>query len=930
MDPDDLALWKAADDAFDRLLDREPAERAAALAAMALEPRVRERVERLLRADHAAEHPLDRRPFGDDGSMAGRRIGDWILEREIGRGGMAVVWRAHHAVDPDRVSAVKILTVGALAGAGLERFRREQRVLARLDHPHIATLLDAGIEADGTPWLAMRLVDGIRIDDWCARHRLDARARVRLVLAVAGAVSHAHRNLVVHRDIKPSNVLVDADGHVRLLDFGIARLTDDTRTEATRTAHRALSPPFASPQQFEGAPASTADDVFGLGALLYVLLAGVPPRAVAAPGVTDLPPSRARRVGAEPALPEAREIQGDLDAITMRALAEDPARRYPSVEALIEDLTAWLEARPVKARGISPWYRASRFLRRHWAVATLASIALVSLVAGSLVALDRARVAEAERARAEAVQDFLLGIFAANATDSSGNYVLSRREIATEAARRLADADAAGHTLDPALSLGLARVLQLLGLEDEARARAESARAALGPARADRPLSIEAAVRLAELAATARDHAEAERLLREALAAAGGRPSSERLGIVQRLITAVYYQQRIDEALILSDRLLASVDADATLPTDLRLDAWIDRAVVLRAAGRLDEARAAADRAHALGIASFGADSPRLVRVLDLKGTIERRSGFALDAIRSQRRAIELARLEAGSIAASRLSNLARSLLLLGDAASARAVARQGLELRREEIAPGSEADFEAREVLALAEVELGDLESALALYAAALTARAHDPESIPLARRRLSHAKVLAMAGRRDAALAELARVRSLEGESFPARVLRAAAAAQGACLDVEAGRLDAAREALVRARAEVDPSLLELDDRLTLVACEARVLSATGDLAGAIARFEAIDVELEARLGDDSPRRARWQWQLADWLELAGRRVEASDRRASAEAVFERHGIDPPPARGVATRADRGCLVAAAPPDRPGRCGRPVARSM
>ncbi len=894
MERDDLALWRSADAAFETLLDLDPSDRSAALDAMHLAPEVRSRVERLLAADHAAAGVLDRPLARPGAAVAGRRLGPWILERELGRGGMAVVWRAHHASDPERLAAVKVLTVGELADAGLERFRREQRVLARLDHPHITTLIDSGIEPDGTPWLAMRLVEGQRIDEWCRDRRLDARARVRLLLEIAGAVAFAHRNLVVHRDLKPSNVLVDVDGHVRLLDFGIARLVDDTRTEATATLHRALSPPYASPQQYAGLPASTADDVFGLGALLYVLLAGVPPRRDRESGVTDTPPSRVPRpTSLRAALPETRELRGDLDAITMHALAEQPSARYPSVEALADDLERWLAGRPVRARGVGWFYRSRRFLARHWAIASLSTIAIASLVIGTGIAIDRARVAEAERARAEAVQEFLLGIFAANQPDASGNYVLSRREIAAEAARRLVAADAAGERVDPALSLGLSRVLHLVGLRDEARVRAEAARAALGPARPEVPLSIDAAVRLADLAAEARDHSGAERLLREALSASMSRSVAARLTIEQKLATSVYYQQRIDEALALSDALVAAIEAEPSVAVEQRVDALLSHAVILRAAGRLESALAAARQAHAITLAAHGPTSPRLVRVLDLKGTLERRAGRALDAIRSQREAIELARREAGSIAAGRLSNLARSLLLLGHAQEALAIARQGVELRREEVETGSDADFEAREVLALAEAALGDASSALTLYREWLATRTEDPTSISMARRRLSQAKLLAAAGHMNAAIAELNRVVTLRGESFPARVQRACAHARLACIALDADDRAAARDAFARARAESDPGLLELDDRIQWAACEARMIELDGQRQNAMEMLQALDLELAEKLGDDSPRRASLRIVLAAMLAHAGRNGEATSMRTQALEVLDRHGI-------------------------------------
>src|SRR5690606_19650507 len=224
---DAAAHWREADAALDRLLDLPPHERAAALPALDLAPEGRACVARLLAAhsstDGVLERPLRRGPAPD--ALAGRQLGGWTVEQEIGRGGMAVVYRAFRDDGPQRrTAAIKLLTLGALAGLGPARLHNEHAMLARLNHPHIVPLFDAGVADDGTPWLAMALVDGVHIDAWCRLRALDARAIVRLFLDVCEAVAYAHQNLVIHRDLKPSNVLVDAHGHVRLLDFGISRL----------------------------------------------------------------------------------------------------------------------------------------------------------------------------------------------------------------------------------------------------------------------------------------------------------------------------------------------------------------------------------------------------------------------------------------------------------------------------------------------------------------------------------------------------------------------------------------------------------------------------------------------------------------------------------------------------------------------------------
>jgi tetratricopeptide (TPR) repeat protein len=470
--------WAEADAIFDRLLDLEPGERASALAAMTLDPEVRARVERLLAADAEAMTRLDRpllppmqprRP-----TLAGQVLGRWRLGPEIGRGGMAVVHAAEAIDQPGLRAAVKLLTTGALAADGLDRFRREQAILARLSHPHIAPLLDAGLTADGTPWLAMARVEGLRIDDWCRQRRADVSTRVRLVLDVCDAVAHAHQALVIHRDLKPGNVLVDADGHVRLLDFGIARLVDDADGERTATTHRALTPDYAAPEQFAGAPPSTAIDVWGIGALLYQLLTGRPPRAAAALDGSLTRPSRAvadDQFGDATTTQRARrEQRGDLDAIVLKALAPEPAQRYPSVSLLAEDLRRWLDGQPVLAQPPTLRYRAGKFVRRHRGAVAAATIAVLAILGGLAVSLWQAHRAEraatearaqAERAedqlrRAESLAEFLTRLFDASDPDRPAAERPTLESLLAGGARQALEAT----DLDPAVQ---ARMLTTIG-----------------------------------------------------------------------------------------------------------------------------------------------------------------------------------------------------------------------------------------------------------------------------------------------------------------------------------------------------------------------------------------------------------------------------------------------------------------------------------
>ncbi|WP_202844983.1 serine/threonine-protein kinase [Luteimonas saliphila] len=445
MDARDKAAWREADRILDQLLDLAPEHRAAALEATAPDPALRAMVERLLAAHGNATGPLECAPNLDSldpregGSLAGKRLGRWRLVEEIGRGGMAAVYRAtSEEVPVGQLAAVKVLTLGALAAGGHDRFLREQQLLARLRHPGIVPLYEGGVAEDGTPWLAMALVDGERIDAWCNDRGADLETRVGLLLQIAGALAYAHRNLVIHRDIKPSNVLVDEDGHVRLLDFGIARLADELEPERTATALRALTPQYAAPEQFAGDAPGTAMDVYGLGALAYCLLAGQPPHGEGGRGTErPPPPSRARRMedrreGAARAW--ARRLKGDLDTIAMKALAERPEDRYASIEAMADDLQRWRERRPIRARAPSLGYRLGRLIaRRRAATAALLAVVVLGAVAAGQIAVQQHRAQE-QAARASIVRDFLADVLASS--DPSEGEIPDALDILETGARR--------------------------------------------------------------------------------------------------------------------------------------------------------------------------------------------------------------------------------------------------------------------------------------------------------------------------------------------------------------------------------------------------------------------------------------------------------------------------------------------------------------
>ena len=339
------------------------------------------------------------------------QIGAYRIVRELGRGGMGRVFLAERADAQFQMRvAIKLIQRWMDSDAVLQRFRHERQILAGLDHPNIARLLDGGTTADGVPYFVMEYVDGVPIDQYCRDHKLTIDARLELFRQVCAAVSYAHQHLVVHRDIKPSNILVTADGTPKLLDFGIARLLEGgDGALVTEAGLQAMTPQYASPEQLRGARVTTVSDVYALGVLLYELLAGERPydvtgrtteeiRDVIANSPPMKPSAAAERRGDGAT---ARRLRGDLDTIVVTAMRQDPAERYGSVALLSEDVRRHLAALPVTARGDSWRYRAARFVRRQKLGVAAAAAILLTLIGGVIATSWQARVARAERARAE-------------------------------------------------------------------------------------------------------------------------------------------------------------------------------------------------------------------------------------------------------------------------------------------------------------------------------------------------------------------------------------------------------------------------------------------------------------------------------------------------------------------------------------------------
>lgn len=430
---------------FHKALELPPVHRPAYLAQACLgDDDLRREVEHMLASDNQATTFLDKPPVDPISRLleereqpAPARVGPYEILRELGRGGMGAVYLAARADDQYRKQvAIKLVLRDRENANVLDRFRRERQILANLDHPNIALLLDGGATPEGLPYLVMEYVEGRAIDEFCNMGGLNTTARLKLFLTVCAAVQHAHQNLVIHRDLKPSNILVKKDGTVKLLDFGIAKLVGSqpstTSMDRTATALRLLTPEYASPEQVKGGSITTATDVYQLGVVLYQLLTGHHPFAFKTKAAIlqmlmsnepDRPSAAVDRVIEEDSLgggktvlvsPESvsapregapnklkKRLEGDLDAVLLKALAKDPARRYTSAEQLSDDIRRHLGDLPVLARGHSIQYLAQKFFRRNRTVAMAATLVLLALIGGVAGAQWEAHVARQERAKAE-------------------------------------------------------------------------------------------------------------------------------------------------------------------------------------------------------------------------------------------------------------------------------------------------------------------------------------------------------------------------------------------------------------------------------------------------------------------------------------------------------------------------------------------------
>ena len=457
--------WERIQRIFLQVVDLASTARSAVLEQMCGgEPALRAEVESLLRADETSEATLGTAIAGairteavsllDTSRIEGKRLGAYRLIREIGRGGMGCVYLGQRADDQyESDVAIKVVRPGLDTDFILRRFRRERQILARMHHPNIAQLYDDGTE-NKTPYLVMEYVQGSRITKYVEERRLSVEDRVRLFLPVCSAVEYAHRAFIVHRDLKPGNILVDATGTPKLLDFGLSKLLHSELPDPAEPQEMAMATPdYACPEQIMGDPVTAASDVYSLGAVLYELLSGARPHRIEHRGPAALeqaicvaptvPPSAA--AGHIPAL--ARRLAGDLDAIVLRAMQKDPARRYGSAEHLADDLRRHLEHWPVAARRGSRGYRLRKFVRRNSLQVVLAGAAAAVAGIGGVAAYE-AR-ASRKRARQAALSNRVLKdeLAAAHRLRKNGADTELRRQL--EAASAALAALAEGHARRP-------------------------------------------------------------------------------------------------------------------------------------------------------------------------------------------------------------------------------------------------------------------------------------------------------------------------------------------------------------------------------------------------------------------------------------------------------------------------------------------------
>lgn len=751
--------WRRIGTVLDEVVGLPQAERPAALDRLCGDDgTLRADVEELLTAGDAGPSPLDDpverwsvlllddTPPPAPGELIGETVGPFRPTEEIGRGGMGVVYLAERADGQfEQQVALKVVQIGFGDEALRAQFLAERRILARLEHPGIARLIDGGVLDDGRPWFAMEYVDGVPLTRWCEAHALPVRDRLALFLEVCDAVSHAHRSLVLHLDLKPANILVTSSGQVKLLDFGIARIIrQDAEGEEGAQGPRAVTPEYAAPELLRGDPVAVTTDTWALGVILYELLTGRPPFASTArplPGVErpePIPPSEAVAEGggrSRNAARRARTVAGDLDAIVLKAIEADSDRRYLSVQELVADVGAYLHDLPVAARQARPAYVLRKLVRRHRVGVAAAAAVALALLGGMTTTTWQARKARREARRAEQVKDYLVGVFADADPQRTQETAVTADELLARGAQRVRVELSGQPEIQAEMLLTVALVYRNLGLYAEAAplvdeavdirtalhgTEAEPVAEALNERgwllylegewteaedalrevvamrrrlRATEPAALAHSIdNLAEVRRVQGEFTEAEALEREALAlrrAALGdhvdvATSLNNLGVIVRQTAAEGEAEALFREALDMRRRLEGADHPDALVTQGNLALW------LREHGRREEAKAMLEDLLARQRARYGEDHPTPVSTLNNLASLHRDLG-ELDLAAEQFRQV-LAHWERRGLAQHPNALTTRNNL--------------GTVLRESGDLPGAEAQF--REVLDVFTAQLG------------------------------------------------------------------------------------------------------------------------------------------------------------------------------------------------------------------------------
>jgi serine/threonine protein kinase/tetratricopeptide (TPR) repeat protein len=687
--------WREISPLLDQALELSEAEREAWLASLRAE-----------RADLAAEVEsllIEREVLNRDGflsgavvsvrsqpSLVGIRVGAYTLVSLIGRGGMGTVWLAERSDGRfTRKAAVKLLNTALIGRSGEERFKHEGSLLAKLTHPNIAHLLDAGVTSAGQPYLVLELVEGEHIDTYCLNRGLSIESRLRLFLDVLEAVAHAHANLIVHRDIKPSNVLVRGDGVVKLLDFGIAKMlgsdTEVVGPALTVDGGRPLTPEYAAPEQLTGGVITTATDVHALGSLLYILL-GAPHPAAGTSGsaaelikvIVETEPPRLSDVS-----PMGKALRGDLDNIVAKALKKRPQERYPSVTAFADDLRRYLNREPVSARPDTLVYRTVRFVQRR--ASLVAAAAVVVLLMTSLVGFYTVRLAsERDRARVEAEKSAKITELLTSLLTGADPYATRDREP----------------TVRNLLEAGAERVQREL---------------------ADQPeLKAEMLTLIGRVYQRLGVHDRATPLLEEALSINRGNGDSARLGytmaefgvLIRERGDPVAATPILEEALAMRRRVLGNIDKDVAVTLVELGRAFEDRGMHERAEPLFREALAIRQQIFGERHRETSTSKSALALVLMHRGDLEGAEPLFREALDTSREVLDEEHPNVGA----GLNNLGLLLIEKGEFAAAEPLIRQALEIRRKHFGDRHVTLWINMSNLALSLREQGRLDEAAAL----------------------------------------------------------------------------------------------------------------------------------------------------------------------------------------------------------------------